>query len=126
MSDLFLDDLVKGMIFDEEEKEELGIGFHEMKIVKIKNSVNKNDTPYISITCEKDGKFVRVPYYFSSKAVEKSLENLVKLSKKLTGKFSYKQNLDLETLCEVLEPCIGKKVTVQISKKGDFTNYRIM
>ena len=126
MRDLFLDDLVAGMMFDEPKKEELAVGFHEMKIVKIRNSVNKNDTPYISITCEKDGVFVRVPYYFSAKALEKSLEHLVKLSKKLTGKFSYKQNLDLEALCEVLEPCVGKLVTVQISKKGDFTNYRIM
>jgi hypothetical protein len=126
MSDLFLDDLVANYMFDDEEQEELGIGFHEMKIVKIRNNVNKNNTPFISITCEKEGKFVRVPYYFSQKALEKSLERLVRLSKKLTGKFTYKQNLDLETLCEVLEPCIGKEVTVQISKKGDFTNYRIM
>ena len=126
MSDLFLDDLVANYMFDDEEQEELGIGFHEMKIVKIRNNVNKNNTPFISVTCEKEGKFVRVPYYFSQKALEKSLERLVRLSKKLTGKFTYKQNLDLETLCEVLEPCVGKEVTVQISKKGEFTNYRIM
>lgn len=126
MRDLFLDDLVAGMIFEEEEKKRLDVGFHEMKIIKIKNNVNKNDTPYISITCEKDGDFVNVPYYFSEKALEKSLEKLVRLSKRLTGKFTYKQNLDLDTLCEVLEPCVGKLVTVQISKKNEFMNYRIM
>ena len=125
MIDLFLDDLVAGMLM-EEEKEELSIGFHEMKIVKIRNNVNKNDTPYVSITCEKEGKFVRVPYYFSELALEKSLEKLVRLSKKLTGNFTYRKNLDLEALCEALEPCIGKEVTVQISKKGDFLNYKIM
>jgi hypothetical protein len=125
MSKLFFDDYVSKYMMEEEE-EELGIGFHEMKIVKIRNNVNKNANPYISITCEKQGKFVRVPYYFSEKALEKSLEKIVRLSKKLTGKFTYKQNLDLETLCEVLEPCIGKEVTVQISKKGDFLNYQIM
>lgn len=123
MRDLFLDDLVKDMILEEEE---LGVGFHEMKIVKINNNVNKNDTPYVSITCEKDGKYVSVPYYFSDKSLEKSLEKLVRLSKRLTGKFVYKQNLDLEALCEVLEPCVGKLVTVQIIKKGEFMNYRIV
>lgn len=126
MSDLFLDDLVANYMFDDEKKEELGIGYHTMKIVKIRNSVNKNNTPFVSITCEKDGSFVCVPYYFSQKALEKSLEKLVKLSKRLTGKFTYKENLDLGTLCEVLEPCVGKEVTVQISQKGDFKNYGIV
>jgi len=123
MKDFFLDDLVAGMMLDDEEK--LGIGTYDMKIVSIKNNVNKNDTPYVSITCEKDGKFVTVPYYFSAKAMEKSLERLVRLSKKIIGKFVYKQNLDLETLCEVLNPLIGKNVTVQIDKKGDFLDYKI-
>jgi len=40
MSNLFLDDLVTKYMMEEEEEEELGIGFHEMTITKIRNKVN--------------------------------------------------------------------------------------
>lgn len=121
--ELILDELVASILDNDDELE---LGYHDMKIVKVSNNVNKNGLPYISITCEKDGKFVRVPYYFSDVAMEKSAAKLVKLSKKLLGGFTYKQNLDLDALCEVLAPCVGKKVSVNITQTDEFMNYQIV
>lgn len=128
MSELFLDDLMSDSLFDSEEteeKQELDFGTYKMKITAIKHAVNKNDLPYILVTCKKDSNYVNVPFYFSERAKAYSLEKLVKLCKKLTGEFSFKKNLNLENLCECLEPIIGKTVKVEIFEKEGFTNYKI-
>lgn len=129
MSDLFLDDLVSDALFsddnEETEREELEFGTYDMKIIKIKNDVNKNETPYILISCEKDGSFANVPFYFTEKSKAYSTERLVKLCKKLTGSFTFKKKLDLETLVDSLKPIIGKTVEVEIYEKDGYTNYKI-
>lgn len=125
MDNLVLDNLFADLMFGEE-KEELQVGKYEMTIAKIKNGETKNGTPFIDVVCEKDDQNYHVNYYFSDKAKAFSLEKLVKLSKKLTGKFTYQKNLDLETLCEVLQPLVGKPVTVQIKEKDGFVNNHIV
>jgi len=126
MEDLVLDNLFADLMFGEEKEEELALGKHEMRIAKVKNGESRNGTPFIDVVCEKNGQMYHVNYYFSPKAKAFSLEKLVKLSKKLTGKFTYQKNLDLETLCEVLQPLVDKRVTVQIKEKDGFINNHIV
>lgn len=125
MDNLVLDNLFADLMFGEE-KEELQVGKYEMTIAKIKNGETKNGTPFVDVVCEKDSQNYHVNYYFSDKAKAFSLEKLVKLSKKLTGKFTYQKNLDLDTLCEVLQTLVGKPVTVQIKEKDGFINNHIV